>query len=309
MEIPENELVKVEQASGAFYPVPKNQNLPANPGFMDFSNLDNAIRCCEIICRSGLAPGAYKDRPEAALVAIQMGLEIGFKPLQSLQNIDVIQGKPSLRAEAMLALVQSSEIYEHCIETFDESTQTATCNVKRKGEPEHLKTFSMEDAQKAGLVSKGGPWKMYPKRMLQMRARSFALRDKFSDILYGLHTPEEIDVHNVHDVHSNESKAKFTHVGDKIKADLRSYIEPLPYAQPDADLLKKSIENTIEQIDHETGEIHPDPLDRLNDLIYEQGINAETIKKWLDRANVESLDDMPTDKIEKLIVMLEGDKK
>src|SRR3990167_4488455 len=122
-------------------------------GFMDFSNLDSAIRCADIICSSGLAPGSYKDKPQAALVAIQMGLELGFKPLQSLQNIDVIQGRPALRAEAMLALCQASPDFEHCIEDFEGTKDdiTAVCKVKRKGEPEHERRFSIQDADTAGL--------------------------------------------------------------------------------------------------------------------------------------------------------------
>jgi hypothetical protein len=51
--------------------------------------------------------------------------------------------------------------------------------------------FSVEDAKRAGLWGKQGPWSAYPKRMMQMRARGFALRDAFPDVLKGLITAEE----------------------------------------------------------------------------------------------------------------------
>src|SRR5690606_6210149 len=56
-------------------------------------------------------------------------------------------------------------------------------------------TFSVADAKKAGLWGKQGPWQQYPKRMLSMRARAFALRDGFADVLRGLGIAEEVQDH------------------------------------------------------------------------------------------------------------------
>ena len=67
-----------------------------------------------------------------------------------------------------------------------------TCTVKRRGEPEQSRTFTDEDAKAAGLKGKAGPWTQYPKRMRQMRARAFALRDVFPDVLRGLPVAEEV---------------------------------------------------------------------------------------------------------------------
>lgn len=50
----------------------------------------------------------------------------------------------------------------------------------------------MDDAAKAGLKGKQGPWTQYPKRMMQMRARSWALRDVFPDVLRGMPVAEEV---------------------------------------------------------------------------------------------------------------------
>lgn len=69
---------------------------------------------------------------------------------------------------------------------------TAVCRVKRRGESEEVRTFSMDDAKVAGLLGKSGPWTQYPKRMRQMRARAFALRDVFPDVLRGMPIAEEV---------------------------------------------------------------------------------------------------------------------
>jgi hypothetical protein len=69
---------------------------------------------------------------------------------------------------------------------------TAVCQTSRKGKDANVVArFSVADAKKAGLWGKQGPWTQYPKRMLQLRARGFALRDAFPDVLRGLVTAEE----------------------------------------------------------------------------------------------------------------------
>jgi hypothetical protein len=67
----------------------------------------------------------------------------------------------------------------------------AVCVAKRKGRKPVTARFSVEDAKRAGLWGKQGPWSAYPKRMMQMRARGFALRDAFPDVLKGMITAEE----------------------------------------------------------------------------------------------------------------------
>jgi hypothetical protein len=69
---------------------------------------------------------------------------------------------------------------------------TAVCQTSRKGKDANVVgRFSVADAKRAGLWGKSGPWTQYPRRMLQLRARGFALRDAFPDVLKGLVTAEE----------------------------------------------------------------------------------------------------------------------
>jgi len=155
-------------------------------------NLTEAMQLADMLSKSGMVPKQYINNPQSTLVAMMMGSELGLNPIQSLQNIAVINGKPSIYADALLALVQNHPKFGGHEESFDEKTMTAACTVWSKGDKNpHTVTFSQADAQQAGLWGKSGPWQQYPKRMLMWRARGYALRDKFADALGGLITAEE----------------------------------------------------------------------------------------------------------------------
>lgn len=153
-------------------------------------NLDEALKFADYLANSDIVPKDFQRKPANILVAVQWGMELGLQPMQAMQSIAVINGRPSLWGDAVIALVRSSPLCEYVYESDD--GETATCRVKRVGEEEQARTFSMADATQAGLKGKQGPWAQYPKRMRQMRARSFALRDVFPDVLRGMPMAEEV---------------------------------------------------------------------------------------------------------------------
>lgn len=166
----------------------------SNQGFAPVT-LDEAMRFSDMLSKSQMVPKAYQNKPEDVLVAIQWGRELGLAPLQALQNIACINGKPSVYGDAAMALVQASAVCDGVDESFEGTDGTgdfaAVCVARRKGRNPVIVRFSVNDAKRAGLWGKAGPWQAYPKRMLQMRARGFALRDAFPDVLKGLITAEE----------------------------------------------------------------------------------------------------------------------
>jgi hypothetical protein len=164
--------------------------------------LTEAMEYAEIISKSSICPKAMQNKPGDVLVAVQMGSECGMKPLQAIQNIAVINGRPTVWGDAMLALVRSSGLLKQISETVTDDGAIATCAVIRKGDPQAVsRSFSLDDAKKAGLLGKQGPWQQYTSRMLQLRARSFALRDVFPDVLAGLYMREEaMDIPQERDV-------------------------------------------------------------------------------------------------------------
>ncbi|MFC4518582.1 recombinase RecT [Cupriavidus pinatubonensis] len=155
-------------------------------------SLEEALKFADVLADSSIVPKDFMGKPGNVLVAIQWGMELGLKPLQAMQNIAVINGRPALWGDAVIALVRASALCEYVHESLSEDGSTAFCQVKRRGEEEQVRSFSMADAKQAGLAGKQGPWSQYPKRMLQMRARAFALRDVFPDVLKGMPIAEEI---------------------------------------------------------------------------------------------------------------------
>lgn len=151
---------------------------------------EQALTFADYLADSELVPKDFRGKPGNCLIAMQWGSELGLKPLQALQNLAIINGRPCLWGDAVIALVRGSALCESIIETDDGNV--ATCRVKRRGEPEQVRTFGMDDAKLAGLLGKQGPWTQYPKRMRQMRARAFALRDVFPDVLRGIAVAEEV---------------------------------------------------------------------------------------------------------------------
>ena len=158
------------------------------------TSLAEAVTFSEMLAKSSMVPKNYQNKPEDVLVACQWGYELGLAPMQALQNIAVINGRPSVYGDAAMALVQASPHCEDISEAIvgdGTSNPVAICTAKLKGRAPVVARFSVEDAKRAGLWGKPGPWTQYPKRMLQMRARGFALRDAFPDVLKGLVTIEE----------------------------------------------------------------------------------------------------------------------
>ena len=157
-------------------------------------DFEGAWRIATAVCTAGMAPRGL-ETPEKAMVAIMHGLEVGLTPMNALQSIAVINSRATLWGDGALGLVQASGKMESFKEWFegDGESRKALCLVKRKGDPEtKLGEFSVKEAKKAGLWGKSGPWTQYADRMLKMRARAFALRDGFSDVLRGLGIAEEV---------------------------------------------------------------------------------------------------------------------
>lgn len=167
-------------------------------------SLDDYYQFANILIASGMCPKGL-DKPEAIMIALQFGAELGLKPMAAVQNIAPINGRPSIWGDAMLAVCRSTGTMEEFGEWFEQKGQriarapldypddtTAVCRVKRQGMEAVEGSFSVAEAKKAGLWGKQGPWTQYPQRMLKFRARSFALRDCFGDALRGIQSAEEV---------------------------------------------------------------------------------------------------------------------
>jgi hypothetical protein len=154
---------------------------------------DQLVTFAEMAAVSGMVPKAYENKPGAIMVAVQMGSELGLSPMQSINSIAVINGRPGVWGDGLIGICRQSPMCQDIVETMsgEGEARTAKCVATRRGATPCTATFSVADAKKAGLWGKD-IWAKYPDRMLQNRARGFALRDAFPDLLRGLKTVEEL---------------------------------------------------------------------------------------------------------------------
>lgn len=155
------------------------------------TTISEALEFSAMLAKSTMVPKDYLQKPENVFVCIQMGMELGVAPMQALQNIAVINGRPSVWGDLALAICKTHPQWGGIEEKSDD--KGAICVVARVGEPNVTQAFSQADAARAGLWGKQGPWSQYPRRMMQMRARAFALRDQFPDALKGIAIREEVE--------------------------------------------------------------------------------------------------------------------
>lgn len=171
------------------------------------ANFEHYYRIANMMSKSDMVPKAYKDKPQDVLIAMEMGVNLGLGALQAIQNIAVINGKPCLYGDGMLAVCAGRADFENIIEgpILDDKGKTIgyKCTIHRKNREPVTQSYTIEQATVAGLWGKQGPWKQYPERMLQMRARSFALRDSFADALGGVRIAEEVQDYEIKDITPN----------------------------------------------------------------------------------------------------------
>jgi hypothetical protein len=136
------------------------------------------------------AKSGYTGKNEMQAMFIMLkGSELGISPLQALDGITIIQNKPTVSPQLMLALINRSGELED-MQINGDATQ-CTVMMKRKGRSPHTEQFTMQNAGAMGLSGKDN-WKKQPAVMLKWRAVSACARIVFPDVIQGMYTPEEM---------------------------------------------------------------------------------------------------------------------
>lgn len=144
------------------------------------------MRFAEVISQAkGMLPRAYEGNPANVLVAIQYGASLGIEPMAALQNIDVIQGTPTLSAKAVAAMVRANGHKLWVSE--DEQNMSATCTIVRNDDKEHPVTVTRDKAwaQRMGLLTKDN-YKKQPTTMLMWRAVTACANRACPELFLGL---------------------------------------------------------------------------------------------------------------------------
>ncbi len=130
--------------------------------------------------------------PEAIFSIVLAGRELGIGTMASLRGFHIVQGRPTMAADLMRALVMSSGKAEYfmCIER---TAASSTWETKRKGDPAPTRvTYTLDEAKTAGLVKSGGGWANHPADMTAKTASSKLARLVYADVTFGLYCPEEL---------------------------------------------------------------------------------------------------------------------
>lgn len=167
--------------------------VPFQPPVETLTTLELAPEAWKLASRvadTEFVPKALRGKPEAVLACILAGHEAGLSPMTSLRSIHVIEGRPSMSAELMRAIVQRAG---HDIWVEETTTTRAIVAGQRSGSERVLKiTWTEDDARRAQLLGKD-VWKKYPAAMLVARASAQLARMLFPDVLAGIsHAYEEL---------------------------------------------------------------------------------------------------------------------
>lgn len=288
-----------------------SQELQVRQNTLTPKTMDEAIRLAEILASSDLVPKDFRGKAGNCLVAIQFGMELGMPPMQAIQNIMVINGRPAIWGDLALALVRNSGLLLAIKETADGKI-SASCIVQRVGEEPHTQTFTMAQAVSAKLAEKD-LWKQYPERMLKMRARAFALRDVFTDVLKGLRIREEVEDYDpAIDIEQQrpalmEPRARAIEVSAQVPTDTKP-VEPvidIPMGEMPSDKTVNDAKEVFEGQEVKPKTISEGQRKRLYAIAKGAGMSDEDFKGFILGHGYKSSNDIPMAKYGEICADLE----
>jgi hypothetical protein len=153
-------------------------------------SIDEISSLAEKLAKSTLIPEAMREKMPNVLVTILAGQELGLAPMAALRSIHVIEGKPVLSADTMVAVVLGSGKAEYFTRVA-EGLESVTYETLRVGAKEPRRcTWTKDMAKAAGLHLKDN-WRAYLRAMLASRAKSELARDVYPDVLAGCYSHDE----------------------------------------------------------------------------------------------------------------------
>lgn len=149
------------------------------------------VKRSDILAKSSLLPASLRNKPSDVLVIMMMARELDIPPLQALNGINVIQGKPVVSPQLMIALIRSKvpNSFVEIIES-DNKCVCSMCRDKSDKDQIYTSTWTLERAEKMGLATKDN-WRKQASTMLKWRSVGDCARTVFPDILSGLYFPDE----------------------------------------------------------------------------------------------------------------------
>lgn len=160
---------------------------------------DKLLDMANMLAKSTIVPVAYQNRPENTFVALDMASRMGISPMVVMQNLFVIQGKPSWSGQAMASMIRNSKEFKkvtlHYVGTEGKDDWGAYVSAERASDGLIIKgaTVTIAVAKKEGWYQKSGSkWQTIPELMLAYRAYAWFARVHAPEIMMGLQSTEEV---------------------------------------------------------------------------------------------------------------------
>jgi hypothetical protein len=176
--------------------------LPAMPVFADKAVFEHSQRVAKMMTTSSLVPKEYQNNIPNIMIALEMANRIGASPLMVMQNLNIIQGRPSWSSQFIISALNSCKRFSPLRFKMDGEGDEYGCTAWAKDQSGEILegpkvTWKMATAE--GWTTKGGSkWKTMPELMFRYRAAAFFGRLYAPDVLMGMATADEAeDIHNV----------------------------------------------------------------------------------------------------------------
>ena len=195
-------------------------------------------RQCRAFLESNLLPQSVQSLAQAVTVAWK-GKELGIAPLQALSSITIINGKPCLSSELILALAYKNIPGMQVTYTTPPEKQNTECSVEiqRPGGKPQTFLFTIKDAERAGIYKNA--WLKYPAAMLRARVISAAVRAVCPDAVLSCYTPEEMGQDEIIEAEYTEGSV----VAPKLNGDPEELKNSLFTLATDADVSPVMLKN------------------------------------------------------------------
>ena len=181
--------------------VKERVNMVANLSEGIYSSSDTfnlAYQMAKGLSQSTLVPQQFQNNPANCLIALEQSNRLNISPMAVMQNLYIVQGKPSFSSSFIIGLINASGKYDMELQ-FDEEEKdgkpyACTCWTEKDGRKVTGIKITMDMAEKEGWSKKNGSkWVTIPQVMLRYRAASFFARMNCPELSIGLYSKEELD--------------------------------------------------------------------------------------------------------------------
>ena len=171
----------------------------SNSSLFEFKDINQAFKFCDMLSKSPIIPDAFRNNAASCLIAVEMASRMNRNPLEVMQSMYIVHGKPSFSASFLISLVNSCGLFERLKFEFvgKQGSENFGCYAwtveKSTGEKLTGPVITLKMARDEGWARQNkSKWDNMPEVMLRYRAASFFTRLICPDLISGF-APDDVD--------------------------------------------------------------------------------------------------------------------